>query len=100
MPSPRPNSLNFLACLILIAPSVVFAQRPAPAPPAGPAPNTERPLPPEKSSVTEHDLSLAGKTLRYTATAGNLLINGDDAQPNASVFYVAYTLNGVTDLRT
>ena len=92
--------LAFLACLLLTAPSFVFSQRTTPAPPASPAPNTERPVPPEKSSVTEHDLSLAGRTLHYTATAGNLLINGDDAQPNASVFYVAYTLNGVTDART
>ena len=104
MPSPRTYRLVFLACLLLTAPSIALSQRtPAPAPAAANAPNAERPatpVPPEKSSVTEHDSSLGGKTLRYTATAGNLLINGDDAQPNASVFYVAYTLNGVTDPRT
>ena len=61
---------------------------------------TPTPIPPEKSSVTEHDLSLGGKTLHYTAAAGNLLIRGDDDQPNASVFYVGYTLSGVTDPRT
>jgi carboxypeptidase C (cathepsin A) len=44
-------------------------------------------------------MSLDGKPIRYTSTAGNLLIQGDDEQPNASVFYVAYTLDGVTDLR-
>ena len=100
MPSPRPIRLVFVACLLLTAPSIVFSQRTAPAPPSGPAPNAERPVPPEKSSVTEHDLSLGGKTLHYTATAGNLLINGDDERPNASVFYVAYTLDGITDPRT
>jgi carboxypeptidase C (cathepsin A) len=45
-------------------------------------------------------MTLGGKPIRYTATAGNLLLKGDDDQPNASVFYVAYTLDGVTDLRT
>ena len=93
----------FLAGLLLTAPAVVFSQRPAAAPAAANASNAERPtkpVPPEKSSVTEHDLSLGGKTLHYTATAGNLLIDGEDEQPNASVFYVAYTLNGITDPRT
>ncbi len=85
-----------------------FGQRPqgnnANANPANAAQaNQERtptPVPPEKSSVTEHDLSLAGKTIHYTATAGNLLIDGDDEKPDASVFYVAYTMSGVTDGRT
>jgi len=40
-----------------------------------------------------------GKTYKYSAVAGTLLIDGDDAKPNASVFYVAYTLDGVNDLR-
>ena len=64
------------------------------------AERTPTPVPPEKNSVTEHDLSIGGKTLHYVATAGNLVINSDDDQPNASVFYVAYTLSGVTDPRT
>lgn len=67
--------------------------------PVNPEPATT-PVPPEKNSVTEHDLTLGGKTIRYTATAGNLLIEGADEKPNASVFYVAYTMNGVTDGRT
>jgi len=65
--------------------------------------NAERPatpIPPEKNSATSHEITLGGKALRYTATAGNLLTQGDDEQPNASVFYVAYTLDGVTDMRT
>lgn len=76
---------------------------PAPATPGANQTNAERTptaVPPEKNSITEHDLSIGGKTLHYVATAGNLLISGDDDQPNASVFYVAYTLSGVTDPRT
>jgi carboxypeptidase C (cathepsin A) len=59
-----------------------------------------KPVPPEKNSATPHEFVLGGKTIRYTATAGNLLINGDDDQPNASVFYVAYTLDGLADPRS
>jgi carboxypeptidase C (cathepsin A) len=65
--------------------------------------NAERPatpVPPEKNSATSHEMTLGGKSIRYTATAGNLLIQGDDSQPNASMFYVAYTLEGVTDMRS
>ena len=58
------------------------------------------PIPPEKNSVTSHEMTLGGKTIRYTATAGNLLIPGEDDQPYASVFYVAYTLDGVADTRS
>ena len=96
--------LHFLASFALFAAPFACAQRTA-APPANPQAQTttERPslpIPPEKASVTQHELTLDGATLHYTATAGNLWIDGDDAQPNASVFYVAYTLDGVADART
>ncbi|HEY6445121.1 MAG TPA: peptidase S10 [Acidobacteriaceae bacterium] len=52
-------------------------------------------IPPEKSSVTKHDLSLNGATLHYTATASTLLIrDGEDDHPYGSIFSVAYTLDG------
>lgn len=52
-------------------------------------------IPPEKSSVTHHEMTVAGKTLRYTATAGTLLIkDGEDDHPYGSIFSVAYTLDG------
>jgi carboxypeptidase C (cathepsin A) len=91
----------FTVCLLLAA-SYAFAQRGPVSEPAaaraaeGPA----TPIPPETNSVTDHELSLDGKTIHYSATAGTLLIDGDDAKPYATVFYVAYTLVGVSDLRT
>ena len=55
----------------------------------------QEPIPPERSSVTKHDLNLNGQTLHYTATAGTLLIrDGEDDHPYGSIFYVAYTLDG------
>lgn len=53
------------------------------------------PIPPESTSVTKHEITLGGKTIHYTATAGNLLIRDDQDRPNASIFYVAYTQDGV-----
>lgn len=57
----------------------------------------ERPVPKEESSVTHHFVKTGGQEIAYTATAGNLLIHqGDD--PVASMFYVAYTRDGVANL--
>jgi carboxypeptidase C (cathepsin A) len=53
------------------------------------------PIPPETSSVTKHDWTADGRTVHYTATAGNLLIRDDQDKANGSIFYVAYTEDGV-----
>ncbi|MBI4890276.1 MAG: peptidase S10 [Acidobacteria bacterium] len=87
--------------ITLAAISLDFAaaqERPVrpPAAASEPAP-AETPVPKEASSVTQHELQLGGKSLKYTATAGNLLIEGADEKPNGSIFYVAYTLDGVAD---
>ncbi len=77
-------------------------QMPAQNPPA-PTPakeSKEKPIPPEHSSVTHHELSVNGKSIKYTATAGTLLINGEENKPYGSFFYVAYTEDGVADSRT
>jgi len=52
------------------------------------------PIPPEKPSATHHDVSLGGRKLQYTATAGTLIIRDEDDKPYGSMFYVAYTLDG------
>lgn len=52
--------------------------------------------PSEATAVTQHRLVLAGRTLDYTATTGHLtatqVVSG---VPQASFFYVAYTVPGV-----
>jgi carboxypeptidase C (cathepsin A) len=54
----------------------------------------ETPIPSEKAVTTHHELTLAGKTLKYTATAGTLLVRDEEDKPYGSIFYVAYTLDG------
>lgn len=54
----------------------------------------ETPVPPEKASVTHHDITLNGRLLHYSATAGTLLIRDEEDKPTCSFFYVAYTLDG------
>jgi carboxypeptidase C (cathepsin A) len=45
-------------------------------------------------SVTRHQISLNGKMLAYTATAGRLPLKRDDGKIEAEMFFVAYTLDG------
>ncbi|MEO7051930.1 MAG: peptidase S10 [Rhodanobacter sp.] len=51
-------------------------------------PTTETPV------QTKHSASIGGRTLKYTATAGSVIIRDGKNEPQASVFYVAYTLDG------
>ena len=53
------------------------------------------PIPAEKTAVTEHVWTAGGHSVHYTATAGNLLIRDENEKPNGSIFYVAYTADGV-----
>jgi carboxypeptidase C (cathepsin A) len=57
------------------------------------------PAPPavEKIEKTEHSITVNGKTIAYTATAGTLVLPKDDGKPLASIFFVAYTRDDTTD---
>ena len=44
--------------------------------------------------VTHHQITIGGKLVRYTATAGRLPIKDDGGTIDAEMFYVAYTLDG------
>ena len=44
--------------------------------------------------VTHHQVTVSGKALKYTATAGRLPIKRPDGKIEAEMFFVAYTLDG------
>ena len=44
--------------------------------------------------VTHHQITLDGKLLKYTATAGRLPIKREDGKIEAEMFFVAYALEG------
>jgi carboxypeptidase C (cathepsin A) len=95
-----------VCALILLAPFFLTptapaqeTRTPAQPPAAGAEPHKDadkedKPVPPEKPVATHHELSLGGKTLKYTATAGTLIIRDEEDKPYGSIFYVAYTLDG------
>jgi carboxypeptidase C (cathepsin A) len=62
-----------------------------PATPAAPAPP-----PVETTSKTQHTITIGGKKIAYTATAGTLILKKND-KPWASMFYTAYTRDDVPD---
>lgn len=57
----------------------------------------EPPKPEEKIVTTEHRTTIDGKEIRYTATTGTLLLKEEDGKPKASIFFIAYTRDGVQD---
>src|ERR671924_1799880 len=66
---------------------------------AGQEKQTQRPpIAEEKSSVTHHSARIAGQEIKYTATAATYNIKADDGTPKATMFYVAYTKEGVSDI--
>lgn len=49
----------------------------------------------EQASTSKGSVSVRGQKIDYTATAGTLTIRDDNGKPNASLFYTAYTRDGV-----
>src|SRR6516164_7646838 len=95
-----------LAALVL-GTSFCFAQQPQsqaqPEKPGGkpaekPKDEKKPPVPEEKSVPTKHSLKVDGKEIKYTATAGTILLKLEDGTPKASIFYVAYTRDDASDL--
>jgi carboxypeptidase C (cathepsin A) len=53
-----------------------------------------------ETATTKHQISIGGRTLRYTARAGLLPIRvNETGEPHGHVFYVAYTLDGAGNAR-
>lgn len=57
-----------------------------------------KPIPKPMSFITKHQGVFNGKTIAYKATAKETYLNDKDGEPVASIWSVAYTQEGVTDL--
>ena len=95
----------------LFASSLFAAEAPSNAPPSearGPGADAGREAakekakePQEKSIQTSHNITIDGKRLNYTATAGTILLRDEDEdKATASIFYIAYTRDETKDLAT
>jgi carboxypeptidase C (cathepsin A) len=54
-------------------------------------------IPKEEKSVTRHSVTIDGKLITYTATAGALILRNDLDEPIAFYGYTAYTKDGQSD---
>ncbi len=88
----------FLSCVLLAATARADTPSPAPGastnPSASPTATPVEPTPPADVS-THHTTQLDGRSIPYTATAGTITLRDDENEPTASMFYVAYTQDGV-----
>jgi carboxypeptidase C (cathepsin A) len=51
----------------------------------------------DSSVVTKHQVTISGKIITYTATAGSIPVWDEDGRPVAGVFYTYYERDGVKD---
>src|SRR6266566_4857344 len=65
---------------------------------AGEKPKEDKKAPEDKSVQTKHSVKIGGQEVKYTATAGTMVLKLEDGTPKASVFYVAYTKDDVGNL--
>jgi len=77
-----------ILCLLAL-PATAFAAS------SSTAASAAAPVPKARSVKTQHHVTIDGKTIRYTATAGTIILRNDHNQPTGSMFYVAYTKDGV-----
>ena len=84
------RAVFLLACLLLAPPALA---QPAPhaEPPHAQAEEARPKLPDD--SVTHHTLTLAGRTLHLTATAGSFRLTDPQGKPEADIAYLSYTLD-------
>ncbi len=89
------------AALFLFASNLSLAQQQPPPTPDKAAEKTKEekkpPAPEEKIVQTKHAVKIGGQEIKYTATAGTILLKLEDGTPKASIFYVAYTKDDVND---
>jgi carboxypeptidase C (cathepsin A) len=94
------NFVLYSLLTLVAASGAVFAAEPEESakPEAKPAAAKEKvDAAAEKSVSTNHSVSINGRSYAYKATAGTLTIRDDKDAPDASVFYVAYTVGEEKD---
>ncbi|HKX00822.1 MAG TPA: hypothetical protein VJN43_23975 [Bryobacteraceae bacterium] len=85
-----------LALLLNGSPQAAQAPKPE-AKAAEKAPEKAKEPPEEPPVVTHHEIHVGGKALKYTATTGMMPIRNAKGDIEGQMFFMAYTLDGVSD---
>jgi len=95
---------TFAAIVLCFGTGLVAAQQPGGDKPAektgekgAEKPKDEKKPPEDKSVTTKHSVRISGQEVKYTATAGTMVLKLEDGTPKASIFYVAYTKDDAGD---
>jgi carboxypeptidase C (cathepsin A) len=80
--------------LALLCFSALLGAAPSPAPSPTPMPKQAVPAGETPDAVTQHTVTIDGKSYAYTARAGTITLTNDKNQATARVFYTAYTIDG------
>ena len=107
-PALRPLVLGLLLLFVAAGAAPATAQPPGhppvhdrqgPGQGSGPGADREKKPPEieEKSSTTEHSVTIGGERIGYTATAATLVLRTEEGDPQASVFHISYLRKGVDD---
>jgi carboxypeptidase C (cathepsin A) len=90
--------LALVAVFLMLAPAAsAAAQEPEKESKPAEAKAGQAVPPKEESSVTEHSIRIGGQTIPYRATAATILLKDDKGEPDARIFYIAYTRSDVKD---
>lgn len=54
---------------------------------------------PDTPTITQHQITIGGKAIDYTARTGYLTLETENGDDQAHIFYIAYTKNNVSDPR-
>ena len=86
--------------LSLLFSAPAFAQQPATEKPKDDKAkdDKDKKAPEEKIVASKHSVRIGGQEIKYTATAGTILLKLEDGTPKASIFYIAYTKDDVSDV--
>lgn len=92
------KQMNLTFILIALVASVAFAQQSGVKEEIK---KNDRPILAEEKFVkTQHSVRIGGQEVRYTAIPGQLVLRRQNGEPRGNMFFVAYTRDGVTDMRS
>jgi carboxypeptidase C (cathepsin A) len=83
------------AALTIVCATVAFAQEKKEPPPKEPAKEASKEPAKDNVSTTTHSIRIGSDAINYTARAGTMVMKDEDGNAKASVFFVAYTRDGV-----
>jgi carboxypeptidase C (cathepsin A) len=83
--------LAVACCLALSAPVLAQPDKQPDKKPKTAETSSESDKKDKAPSVTHHEVTIGGKVIKYTATAGCLDLPDYEGKPKANVFYIAYT---------